>query len=113
MIRKTTLLTLIMLLSATFTLAVDGDEILGKWVTDGGKSHVEISKVKGKYFGKIVCLKEPNYPPEDEEAGKPKHDFSLPINKDVMYNNERSSSVYDCIYFWKSLYGKVLYKWDS
>ena len=43
--------------------------ILGVWVTEGGKARVEVTESGEKYYGKIVWLKEPNYPAEDEEAG--------------------------------------------
>ncbi|MCL1462675.1 DUF2147 domain-containing protein, partial [Klebsiella pneumoniae] len=37
------------------------DKILGKWATEGGKSHVELSKCGDAVCGKIVWLKEPTY----------------------------------------------------
>ena len=37
------------------------DKILGKWLTEGGKSHVELSKCGDAVCGKIVWLKSPNY----------------------------------------------------
>ena len=32
---------------------------MGIWLTEGGKSKVEITKDDGKYYGKIIWLKEP------------------------------------------------------
>ncbi len=46
------------------------DAVTGLWNTEPGDSRIEIYKKKGKYFGKIVWLKEPN------ENGKPKVDKS-------------------------------------
>lgn len=42
------------------------DKILGKWLTEGGKSHVELSKCGDAVCGKIVWLKNPNYGPNDD-----------------------------------------------
>ena len=44
------------------------DDIVGEWVTDSSKSKVKVYESGGKYYGKIVWLKEPI----DEETGKPK-----------------------------------------
>ncbi len=44
---------LVMLLSAT----AYGQDVIGKWVTEGGDSHVEIYKSGDKLNGKIVWLK--------------------------------------------------------
>ena len=54
------------------------DAIVGQWVTQKGEARFEISKSNGKYNGKIVWLKDPTYPPGDEEAGKPKRDRNNP-----------------------------------
>lgn len=47
------------------------DDIIGKWLTMGEKSHIEIYKSadNGLYYGKIVWLREPK-----EENGAPKKD---------------------------------------
>lgn len=58
--------------------ADDKDKILGQWVTKDGKARVEITCKGETYEGTIVWLKEPNYPDDDEEAGKPKHDRNNP-----------------------------------
>ncbi len=44
-------------------------DILGKWISEGGRSHVEIyqKNTGGAFFGKIIWLKEPK-----DENGKPK-----------------------------------------
>jgi uncharacterized protein (DUF2147 family) len=61
-------------------LAQNPDAILGKWLNAKGTAQVEIYKADGKYFGKIVWLKEPVYPPDDPEgmAGKTKVDRHNP-----------------------------------
>jgi uncharacterized protein (DUF2147 family) len=58
-----------------------GDKILGVWNTTDNKSQVEIFKEKNQYFGKIISLKEPNWPAGDEQAGKPKSDRRNPDPK--------------------------------
>jgi uncharacterized protein (DUF2147 family) len=63
-----------------FTLPIlagePGDEILGVWHTRDDKSQVQVFKQDGHYFGKILSLKEPNWPADDEQGmgGKPKND---------------------------------------
>lgn len=46
------------------------DAILGKWLNEDQDAHIQIYKESGKYYGKIVWLKEPI----DEVTGKPKLD---------------------------------------
>ena len=36
-----------------------GDLIVGKWITDNGDSQIEFYQKEGKYYGKIIWLKEP------------------------------------------------------
>lgn len=72
------------LLIALFVIAPTGvtadDRIIGKWVTKEGKSHVVISKCPAGLCGKVVWLKEPNFPADDKKgmAGKPKVDRENP-----------------------------------
>ena len=56
------------------------DGILGKWITKDGKSHVVISNCNAGLCGKIVWLKEPNYPADDDKGmvGKTKFDRENP-----------------------------------
>lgn len=73
--RKSWIMSLVMMLALALmlpALANSPDAVLGKWETEGGKSHVEISKQGSKYVGKIVWLKEPN------RDGKPKTDRQNP-----------------------------------
>jgi uncharacterized protein (DUF2147 family) len=53
-----------------------GDKVLGKWYTPDKETILEVYKESGKYFGKIVWLKEPN-----EEDGTPKVDDKNPEPK--------------------------------
>ncbi|HNV04017.1 MAG TPA: DUF2147 domain-containing protein [Vicinamibacterales bacterium] len=61
-------------------LAQDADSIVGTWLNGEGTAHVEIQNEGGKYFGKIVWLKEPVYPADDPKgmAGKTKVDRENP-----------------------------------
>ncbi len=56
------------------------DAVLGKWWNEEKDAQVEIYSCEGKYCGKIVMLKEPNYPADDPKgmAGKPKVDRENP-----------------------------------
>ncbi|MEM9025185.1 MAG: DUF2147 domain-containing protein [Bacteroidota bacterium] len=53
--------------------AQQADDILGFWNTGENKGRVEIFKRSGKYYGKLVWLKDPL-----NEAGKPKVDKNNP-----------------------------------
>ena len=71
-------------LAASAASAANPEAILGKWWNQEKESQIEIYKADGKYFGKIVYLKEPVYPANDTEgmAGKPKIDRKNPdVNK--------------------------------
>ncbi len=74
-----------LLLASSAARAQNPDAILGKWLNGDKDAHVEIYKGDGgKYFGKIVWLKEPVYPANDEGgmAGKTKVDRKNPdVNK--------------------------------
>lgn len=52
--------------------AASADDVVGTWLTVGGKSKVQISKSSGKYVGKIIWLKDPKL------AGKDKTDAKNP-----------------------------------
>jgi len=64
---------LILLLTFVFTTvsvsAQTPDEILGVWKNATGKGHIQIYKHRGKYYGKIVWLKDAT-----DESGRPKAD---------------------------------------
>jgi uncharacterized protein (DUF2147 family) len=56
------------------------EEILGAWNNDDGLAKIEIFDCGGRYCGKIIWLKEPNYPPDDNQGmgGKPRVDRENP-----------------------------------
>lgn len=68
------------LFAGTPAWAGDADAIVGVWVTEGGRAHVEIAKEGGVYNGKIIWLLEPKYPDDDEKgmAGQEKVDRENP-----------------------------------
>ncbi|MFH2096581.1 MAG: DUF2147 domain-containing protein [Bacteroidota bacterium] len=51
-------------------------DIAGKWVTEENKSIVEVFEKDGKYYGRIIWLKEPN-----DDDGLPKKDTKNPSEK--------------------------------
>jgi uncharacterized protein (DUF2147 family) len=70
---KKLFLFLAFLFIASAYLSAQADKVVGFWLTDEGKSQIEIYKGKdGKYYGKISWLEEPN------ENGKPKVDSDNP-----------------------------------
>jgi uncharacterized protein (DUF2147 family) len=70
----------VLVLAATNAYAQNGDAIVGKWLNGEKTAHVDIYESGGKYFGKIVWLKEPVYPADDKKgmAGKEKVDRENP-----------------------------------
>jgi uncharacterized protein (DUF2147 family) len=58
----------------------NADALLGKWWNQEKDVQIEIYSCDGKYCGKIVWLKEPNYPAGDAKGmeGKPKIDRENP-----------------------------------
>lgn len=78
------LLTLALLpLLPVAALAVDGDSILGKWLSpsDVGSAQVDVYKNGSKYFGKIVWLEKPVFSEKDPLAGQAKVDRRNPDPK--------------------------------
>lgn len=73
---KNILLAIAFLVAAPFVNAQKADDIIGIWLTEGGKSKVEVFKKEGKYYAKIIWLKTPNY-----EDGTPKIDKHNPNEK--------------------------------
>ena len=61
-------------------LAADGDAILGVWNNQEKDAKIEIYKCGGEYCGKVVRLKEPNYPEGSNEGtpGTPRLDHNNP-----------------------------------
>lgn len=71
--RASVLLLFIAVSSLIKAQTVNADDIVGTWLTEGGKAKVQIYKAGDKYNGKIVWLKNPNY-----EDGTPKVDKNNP-----------------------------------
>ena len=67
------LLAILLLTLPVFAQTINEDAILGTWLTGSGKGKVQIYKKGVEFNGKIVWLKEPNYP-----DGKPKVDKHNP-----------------------------------
>ncbi|MCC5921288.1 MAG: DUF2147 domain-containing protein [Cyclobacteriaceae bacterium] len=71
---KKSLLTFAICLLGYFAFAQDADAIVGVWEPGHGKAKVKIDEIDGKFYGKIVWLKEPN----DPDTGKAKTDKNNP-----------------------------------
>jgi uncharacterized protein (DUF2147 family) len=70
---------LFFLLPAAAFAAEKAEGLEGIWVTEGGKSRVEIREnKKDRYDGAIIWLKEPLIPEGEEDAGKPRMDKNNP-----------------------------------
>ena len=52
----------LLLVIFTYSQAQSADDIIGKWLNEDQDAHVQIYKENGKFYGKIVWLKEPNEP---------------------------------------------------
>jgi uncharacterized protein (DUF2147 family) len=58
------------LLTAQDNTVSEADKIIGVWEVGSGKARVKITKYGEKYGGKIVWLKEPNYPDGTKKMDK-------------------------------------------
>jgi len=67
---KTGFITLLVMAFMPLMAQHSANDILGKWLNEDEDAHVEIYKEAGKYYGKVVWLRDPI----DEETGKPKLD---------------------------------------
>ena len=67
-------------LQAVFALASGPDAILGTWNNEEKNAQIEIFACDGRYCGRIVWLKEPNYPAGSTEGlpATPKLDRNNP-----------------------------------
>ncbi len=73
--KKYFILTALLFISFNF-YAQNANDIIGTWITEGGKSLVKITKQNNKYYGKIIWLREPN-----EKDGSIKLDKNNPDKK--------------------------------
>ncbi len=110
-------------------LSAQADRILGTWITENGTSNVEIYKHSdGKYYGKIIWLKEPNEngrPRLDKENPDPKLAkrklMGLPLLKNFSYNSSKhqytdgkiydpnNGKTYDCFAWFEGKNNNTLY----
>jgi uncharacterized protein (DUF2147 family) len=76
----TTAVAALLLVTVAQVTKADNSTVLGKWLTKEGKSHVEISRCDAGLCGKVVWLRNPVYPADDERgmAGKKKVDRENP-----------------------------------
>ena len=72
-IARTALLLTLSISLLSFVQDEPGDRLVGVWEPSHKKAKVKIDKISGKYYGKIVWLKEPN-----DSEGKPKTDKNNP-----------------------------------
>jgi uncharacterized protein (DUF2147 family) len=104
---------LCMILASVCAYAAGGDDIIGVWNNEEKDARIEIFKCGEKYCGKIVWLKDPNYPAGSTEGapGTPKLDhnnpdpahrsrpvFGLQIMKDFVFSGDglwKGGTVYD------------------
>jgi len=70
----------ITLIMASPAAAQKPDAIGGTWWNEEKDAQIEVYPCEGKFCGKIIMLKEPNYPADDPKgmAGKPKVDRENP-----------------------------------
>jgi uncharacterized protein (DUF2147 family) len=70
----------IILMLASTAAAQKPDVIVGKWLVEEKDTQIEIYPCEGRFCGKIIWLKEPNYPADDAKgmAGKIKVDRENP-----------------------------------
>jgi len=76
---KTALVLLFLLATAALCMAAS-DDIVGLWYDQAKDAKIDIFKCADKYCGRIVWLREPNYPPGSKEGtpGTPKLDNNNP-----------------------------------
>ncbi len=81
MLKRLFLSVLLVVLGSSFCTGADPDAILGTWNTSDMDGKIEIYKCGNAYCGKIVHLKKPNFPKDDDSgmAGLPKVDRNNPI----------------------------------
>ena len=70
----------VMLLLAAHAFGGGDEDILGSWNTEDGRARIEIFPCDGHYCGKIVWLKQPEYPRDDKQGmgGNPRVDRDNP-----------------------------------
>jgi len=76
MIRRYSLITILLIGISYVASAQKADAILGSWANPSGEDHILIYKRGNKYYGKLDWIKFPN-----DENGKPKTDKNNPDEK--------------------------------
>jgi len=76
MIRRYSLITILLIAISYVASAQKADAILGSWANPSGEDHILIYKRGNKYYGKLDWIKFPN-----DENGKPKTDKNNPDEK--------------------------------
>ncbi len=73
-------MSMVVVMTAAVAFAASPDDIVGVWDNQEKDAKIEIFKCGEKFCGKIVFLKEPNYPPDSREGmpGMPKLDHKNP-----------------------------------
>jgi uncharacterized protein (DUF2147 family) len=97
----------IFLVMITYSQAPSADAIIGKWLNEDQDAHVQIYKDNGKYYGKIVWLKEPNEPAtglpkvdddNEDESLRSRAVMGLVLLKDFIYDGDgewEDGTIYD------------------
>jgi uncharacterized protein (DUF2147 family) len=80
MVMKRACIFLFLIVTAAWTCYAAGDDVLGVWLNQEKDAKIEIFKCGEKYCGKVVWLKEPNFPEgsHDGVPGTPMLDYSNP-----------------------------------
>jgi uncharacterized protein (DUF2147 family) len=78
--KRINMLLFLIIFSTASACYAAGDDILGVWFNQEKDATIEIFKCSERYCGKIVWLKEPNYPvgSKDGVPGTPKLDHNNP-----------------------------------
>jgi uncharacterized protein (DUF2147 family) len=91
----------------TFAQSQSADDIIGKWLNEDQDAHVQIYKENGKFYGKIVWLKEPNEPAtglpkldddNEDESLRSRPVMGLIMLKDFIYDGDgewEDGTIYD------------------
>lgn len=72
------LLSIACILVALSAWASDAGQVLGHWLTPEDNAVIAIYRDGERFSGRIVSLKEPNYPDGHSQAGQPKRDSNNP-----------------------------------
>jgi uncharacterized protein (DUF2147 family) len=97
----------IFLVMISYSQTPSADDILGKWLNEDQDAHVQIYKENGKFYGKIVWLKEPNEPAtglpkvdddNEDESLRSRPVMGLVLLKDFVFDGEdewEDGTIYD------------------